>query len=74
MTTQEATRLTDALTAGEKRVLIARAKHGSVKAAAIALGIAPETVKSQTRMAFIRLRVKSFTEAALIAQREGLVQ
>ena len=70
----EAMKITDALTPGQRRTLIARVQHGTIKDAARALGISPDTIKGHSRVIAARLQVKNFVQAAVIAQREGLIQ
>jgi DNA-binding NarL/FixJ family response regulator len=68
-------KLTDNLTARQRAVLLERIKHGgNIKRAARGLGIAIDTVNWHSKQAFARLGCDNLLQAALIAQREGLIQ
>lgn len=51
------------VTAAEREAIAAIAKHGTVKAAAFALGKSPRTVEQQLRMARERLGVDTTVQA-----------
>lgn len=61
------------LTAGEQRAITAIAVHGSVAAAAEALYLSPNTLKSQLRQAYRKLRASGRAEALRVAGDAGLI-